>query len=91
MKARGLCQLRSTSSKQRAQFAGEEGEASWVFSALPGSIGGQDLAVGGKGGLHEDDNDGSGMGGMAGRDFFFLSKESIQRAEKGIKCLLTLL
>lgn len=62
-----------------------------MFSALPGSMGGQDLAVGGQGGLHEDGNEGSGMGGKAGRECFCLFRESIQKAEKGIKCLLTLL
>lgn len=41
----------------------------------------------GQGGLHEDDDDGSGMGGMAWRDIFFFSfilGESIKRAEKGM-------
>lgn len=40
----------------------------------------------GQGGLHEDDDDGSGVGRMAWRDifFFFLLRESIKRAEKGM-------
>lgn len=40
--------------------------------------------VGVQGELHEDD-DGSGMGGVAWSHFLFLLRESIRRAEKGIK------
>lgn len=47
-------------------------------------MGGQGLMVGVQGELHEDD-DGSGMGGVAWRHFLFLLRESIRRAEKGIK------